>query len=100
MLNGWAESANAWIVEQGEAGDYGRRYVLDKPMLDRIPGRGFRTALDVGCGEGRFCRMLADVGVQAVGVDPTENLLLQARRLHPDGDYRNERAEELHFDDE
>jgi hypothetical protein len=55
---GWAESAAAWITDIGEEGDYGRACVLDRPMLERIHGRRFATALDVGCGEGRFCRML------------------------------------------
>jgi hypothetical protein len=52
VSDGWAASAAAWIIEQGEDGDYGRRFVLDAPMLARIEGRGFRHALDVGCGEG------------------------------------------------
>ncbi|MFK4601984.1 tRNA G46 methylase TrmB [Bradyrhizobium diazoefficiens] len=50
--DGWAASAAAWIIEQGEDGDYGRRFVLDAPMRARIEGRGFRNALDVGCGGG------------------------------------------------
>ena len=58
VSDGWAASAMAWIVEQGEDGDYGRRFVLDAPMRARIEGRGFRNALDVGCGEGRFCRIM------------------------------------------
>ena len=60
--DGWDESAAAWIAEQGEDGDYGRTFVLDAPMVERIRGRGFKTALDVGCGEGRFCRILRASG--------------------------------------
>ena len=58
VSDGWSASAAAWIAEQGEDGDYGRRFVLDAPMRARIEGRGFRNALDVGCGEGRFCRIM------------------------------------------
>src|SRR5215468_1530695 len=64
---GWAESAAAWITDMGEEGDYGRACVLDRPMLERIHGRRFATALDVGCGEGRFCRMLQGAGISTVG---------------------------------
>ena len=32
-------------------------------------------AIDVGCGEGRFCRMLKAAGVEATGIDPTPVLL-------------------------
>lgn len=59
MTDGWDESAGAWIAEQGDLGDYSRQFVLDAPMMARARGKGFRKALDVGCGEGRFCRMLA-----------------------------------------
>ncbi|MGY2051572.1 class I SAM-dependent methyltransferase [Methylobacterium sp. JK268] len=93
--NGWNASAEAWITEIGEAGDYGRRFVLDAPMLARIRGRGFRTALDVGCGEGRFCRMMRAEGIRTLGIDPTADLLAAARRQDPEGEYRLARAEEM-----
>lgn len=97
MSNGWSESASAWIAEQGEDGDFGRRHVLDAPMLERVKMRGFHNALDVGCGEGRFCRILNDLQIQTIGIDPTEELLGQARRRDPQGDYRKGQAEALDF---
>jgi hypothetical protein len=63
MSNYWNESADAWIADMGDRGDFSREFVLDGPMLTRIEGRGFVNALDVGCGEGRFCRMLRDRGI-------------------------------------
>ena len=99
MTNGWDESAAAWIASQGERGDYAREYVLDHPMLRRALRRPFASALDVGCGEGRFCRMLRAHGVAATGIDPTGALLAEARRLDPEGDYRLGRAEALPFPD-
>jgi SAM-dependent methyltransferase len=99
MSDGWDESAAAWIADMGGSGDYGREFVLDAPMLERVRGRGFQTALDVGCGEARFCRMMKNCGLQAVGVDPTETLIREARRRDPRGDYRIGRAEALDFAD-
>ena len=99
MSNGWTESAEAWISSQGDAGDFGRRHVADAPMLERVRRRRWRRALDVGCGEGRFCRMLAAEGVAAVGVDPTEPLIARAFELDPEGEYRIEPAEALSFGD-
>jgi SAM-dependent methyltransferase len=58
MNNCWQASADAWIADMGEFGDFGRRYVLDPVMLPRALLRSPKKALDVGCGEGRFCRML------------------------------------------
>lgn len=39
MTSGWDGSAQAWIKTMGADGDWGRRHVLDGPMLD------------FGCGE-------------------------------------------------
>lgn len=100
MSDGWDESASAWIASLGERGDFGREFVLDGPMLERVRGRGFQNALDVGCGEGRFCRLLGPLGVRTAGVDPTEALIQRARLLDPGGDYRIGRAETLDFPDE
>jgi len=98
--NGWNESAAAWIAEQGDQGDFGRRFVLDKPMMDLVRQRATATALDVGCGEGRFCRMLGELGLRTTGIDPTEALIARAATLDPAGDYRIGKAEHLDFEDE
>jgi SAM-dependent methyltransferase len=99
MTNGWDESAAAWIADMGARGDYGREFVLDRPMIGRVKDRGFRQALDVGCGEGRFCRMLNEVGIRTVGIDPTRTLIRHARQQDPEGEYRLGVAEALDFAD-
>ena len=72
----------------GEHGDWSRRYVLDAVMLEQALAGTPAEALDVGCGEGRFCRLLNARGIRTVGVDPTPALLERARALDPMGDYR------------
>lgn len=99
MSEGWTDSAAAWIADMGDRGDFAREFVLDGPMLARVRGRRYHRALDVGCGEGRFSRMLRAEGIGTVGIDPTEALLARARELDPGGDYRDGRAEELDFPD-
>jgi len=79
----------------GEHGDFGRRYVLDPVMLPLALARGPRKALDVGCGEGRFCRMLAARGVSVTGLDPTPSLIAAARARDPNGAYVEARGERL-----
>ena len=93
--DGWDASAAAWIASQGDEGDFGRKYVLEARMLERVTGRGFTTALDIGCGEGRFSRAMQNVGIRTVGIDPTGALIARARELDPPGDYRLARAETL-----
>jgi 2-polyprenyl-3-methyl-5-hydroxy-6-metoxy-1,4-benzoquinol methylase len=95
MSRGWDQSAAAWITHLGRDGDYGRRFVLDAPMLARVRAGVFKRALDVGCGEGRFCRMLAAEGLATTGIDPTAALIEQARALDPAGDYRVAAAETM-----
>lgn len=92
---GWDASAQAWIDVMGDDGDWGRRHVLDAPMLARAKHGRFRNAIDIGCGEGRFCRMLQTLGITTTGIDPTTALIERARVLDPRGDYRIECAEAL-----
>lgn len=102
MDNGWDSSAQAWIDsmgERGERGDWGRQHVLDPVMMARVGKGRFANALDVGCGEGRFCRMLKAAGIAATGIDPTPAMLDVARARDPSGDYRLGRAEALEFAD-
>src|ERR1700687_1656267 len=99
MTNGWDESASAWITDMGARGDYGREFVLDQPMIGRVRDRGFRLALDVGWGEGRFCRMLGTLGIKAVGIDPTKTLIEHAQQQDPSGEYHLGKAETLDFAD-
>jgi SAM-dependent methyltransferase len=94
-MSGWDTSAAAWIDLQGEFGDFGRVHVLDAPMLALVDALAPATVLDVGCGEGRFCRMLEARGLATTGVDPTAALIERARALHPQGDYRVEGAEAM-----
>ena len=99
MGGDWDDNAKAWIDHVGTRGDFSREYVLDPVMLERVRKGAFQSALDVGCGEGRFCRMLAKERIPAIGVDPTEALIAEARRQDPGGDYRLGGAEQLSFDD-
>jgi hypothetical protein len=63
MNDGWDRSASSWIAALGKRGDWGREHVLDPIMLKRASAQRFERALDVGCGEGRFCRMLRAKGI-------------------------------------
>lgn len=97
--NGWEASASAWIAHLDTHGDFGRRYVLDPIMLPRALAMKPKTALDVGCGEGRFCRKLAAHGIETTGIDPTVALIAHAREMDARGDYLEAPAEQLPFVD-
>ncbi len=99
MSDGWNESAEGWLAEIGTEGDWSRRHVLDRPMMERVTRQPFSSALDIGCGEGRFCRMMQAHGIRTTGIDPTVALIDQARSLDPAGDYQVGRAEALGIPD-
>ena len=66
-------------------------------MLQRALARVPKTALDVGCGEGRFCRMLKQHRIEVTGVDPTDELIEAARARDTDSVYLDGSAERLPF---
>lgn len=94
----WEDSAAAWIDAQGAHGDFSRRRVLDAPMLARVLGRSPRSLLDLGCGEGRFCRFLDGEVDQLVGLDPSPSLIARAVELGRNARFVEGRAEDLPFD--
>jgi SAM-dependent methyltransferase len=49
-----------------------------RPLLRQVP-RGCRTALDVGCGTGRFARRLARRGIQVDAIDRSAGVVHSAR---------------------
>lgn len=97
-LESWESSAEAWatFVEQGDAN---RDLLLDPVMLARCGDVAGLRVLDVGCGEGRFCRMLAKRGAEVTGIDPTAGLLEVALAKGGGPTYEEAHAESLPFAD-
>ncbi len=66
----WRELSSAWIREAREGRNANRTGLLDGPMLEACGDVSGLKVLDCGCGEGRFCRMLAGRGARSVlGID-------------------------------
>lgn len=75
-----------------------RRAVTRALAARRVQGS---HAIDIGCGFGRWTRLLAEHGARAVGVDPTEAMLEAARSVSPPSiEYRGMSATALDFPDE
>ncbi len=77
-LGGWVASASAYIGFQ-DAGDPNRTLLLDPVMLRLCGDATGAAVLDLGCGEGRFSRMLAERGARCTGIDVTREMCLTAR---------------------
>lgn len=80
-------------------GEANRVLLLDGPVQRACGEVAGRRVLDVGCGEGRMCRWFATQGATPTGLDPTPELLAEARAQHPDGHYVQAGAEEVPFDE-
>jgi SAM-dependent methyltransferase len=70
---GWTASADAWIKLAPQHPT--RTLLLDPVMLAQTGDVQGKRILDVGCGEGRFARLLADRGAEVVGLDPIAPIL-------------------------
>jgi ubiquinone/menaquinone biosynthesis C-methylase UbiE len=78
----WIKLAPHWIAEARQGGDVPRKGMLDAYMLAACGDVQGMSILDSGCGEGRFCRMLAERGAGfVVGVDTCEPMIEAAREL-------------------
>ena len=66
--------------------------LLDEVLAHAGAGRGDRVA-DVGCGTGILTRLLADRGLDVVGVDPNGDMLAEARAAGGPARYRRGEAE-------
>lgn len=76
----WLNLSPAWIEEARQGKNSTRNGLLDKPMLTACGDVTGKRILDCGCGEGRFCRILAARGADYVlGLDLCEPMIEAAR---------------------
>jgi len=94
----WTEHVQDWIQQDQSI----RTGMLDSWMLEALGNVAGRQVLDIGCGEGRFCRVLAGLGAHVTGIDLTEPLIEQANALASESEsYLVGNAEDLAgFEDE
>ena len=74
----WSKIADDWIGSNVSGRDIHRVGLLDAPMLEAIGDVNGKKVIDLGCGEGRFCRMLAKKGAVITGVDSCQQFIHSA----------------------
>ena len=94
----WADAVDDWIGQDQSV----RTGMLDSWMRGALGDIAGRRVIDIGCGEGRFCRLLASLGAEVTGVDLTEALVAKAlQRAYGGETYLVGNAEDLaDIDDE
>ncbi len=95
----WIDLAPAWIREAREGMNPTRNGLLDWPMQQACGDVSGLRILDCGCGEGRFCRILAEQGATYVlGLDLCVPMIEAARELQSQREeYRVANVENLSF---
>ena len=79
-MDQWNELTEWWLSEVDEPAYAEEVFPLFLEILDVEQGQ---IVLDLGCGDGRIQRIVADLGVEAVGVDLNLDLARVASRSNP-----------------
>ena len=99
MNREWIDLAPAWIREVREGANPTRTGLLDKPVLEACGNVEGLRVVDCGCGEGRFCRLLAERGAAYVlGLDLCVPMIEAAMEMRSRRDeYRVADVQDLSF---
>ncbi len=71
---------------------------IDNLIISRI--KNGNKVLDIGCGNGRFCPTVINVGADYTGIDIAENLIKIAKKNYPAGKFAIAAANNLPFPDQ
>ncbi len=82
----YGDIAEAWIKMANSEKNAYRLGVLDGWMLAAMDEIAGRSVIDLGCGEGRFSRLLAVRGAEVVGIDSCERFINYAAEHAVGGD--------------
>ncbi len=70
-----------------------------EPLLDEVKITEGDRVLDLGTGPGLTAEAAAQRGADALGIDFSETMIAEARRLHPEIEFRKAAAETLPYED-
>ena len=94
----WELEAGSWIAWARAPGHDAYWYYRDS-FFDEIIVAPGRATLDLGCGEGRVARDLAERGHRVAGIDSSPTLIAAAQEADPEGRYLVADASALPFAD-
>ena len=77
----WNGRADSFRVQREAELKSGQHEIWEQELLSHFPEKDSLKTLDVGCGCGFFSLLLAENGHRVTGIDLTENMILEGRRL-------------------
>lgn len=76
----WDDQANWYDKIVGEDGSYYHQQVIIPNLLTRLGEIKNKKILDLGCGQGFFCRILSKKHAKVIGIDLSEKLIQIAKK--------------------
>ncbi|GAA0342498.1 class I SAM-dependent methyltransferase [Bacillus carboniphilus] len=77
----WQINSKAWAESIRQEKIKSRITVTNPAILKTILSRNPQTVLDIGCGEGWLARELSQHGIAVTGIDGSESLIEEAKKL-------------------
>jgi ubiquinone/menaquinone biosynthesis C-methylase UbiE len=95
----WDEQAKWYDKIVGEEGSYYHKEIIVPKLLEELGSIKDKKILDLGCGQGFFCRILSGKGANVVGIDLSKNLINLAKKYPSNKkiNYYVANAEDLSF---
>ncbi len=86
---------NPYLYDQSHSfvSEYG------KSLIEFLNPKEGERILDLGCGTGDLTMKLAELGATVIGIDQSENMILQAQNKYPDIKFDIQDATDLQFED-
>ncbi|MES2881710.1 MAG: class I SAM-dependent methyltransferase [Bacteroidota bacterium] len=81
IISSWQSNANAWVATIDGNEIENRQLATNNAFVECINRFAPKNIIDIGCGEGWLCRVLANEGIDAVGFDAVPKLIERAREL-------------------
>lgn len=78
----WDRVANWYDSQVESAADYHVKLIFPNTLKLLLPKPGEKI-LDIGCGQGAFCRLMADCGANVTGIDASTKLITLANQRTP-----------------
>lgn len=91
----WNNVANWYDSIVGEKGQYFHTHVIFPRLLPLMGLVERQTVLDIGCGQGVFCRELSKKGVRVMGIDASPRLIEEAKKYSKNISYAVDDARTL-----
>lgn len=90
----WNRSADIYMASAAELTSLAVPILIETAQLNTNS-----RALEVGCGPGHICQMMADTGAVVIGVDLAPDMVRVASSFQPNIEFKEANVEQLPFED-